>query len=51
MNFASPPLQGAVPVSNPRTAVADTRAVLTRAPEWPRLTRREVRQIVLDFLG
>jgi hypothetical protein len=51
MNVQSP-LTGAAPLApHQRVIVADTRPVPHRAPEWPRLSRHEVRQIVLDVLG
>ena len=50
MTFASPPIKGAIPAPDQR-ASADARTGPSRGPEWPRLTRREVRRIVLDILG
>ena len=32
-------------------AAPDHRPLTPRGPEWPRLTRREVRQIILDIMG
>ena len=37
--------------ATPNQRAADARPALSQAPEWPRLTRTEVRQIVLDILG
>ncbi len=38
--------------ATPQTHVApDHRPLTPRGPEWPRLTRREVRQIILDIMG
>ena len=37
--------------ATPNQRAAEVRPALPTAPEWPRLTRSEVRQIVLDILG
>ncbi|WP_448190908.1 hypothetical protein [Azospirillum sp. sgz301742] len=50
MTILSSPINGARVAPREHT-VADARPPLSRAPEWPRLTRREMRQIVLDLLG
>jgi len=37
--------------ATPNQRAAATRPTLSQTPEWPRLTRSEMRQIVLDILG
>jgi hypothetical protein len=49
MTSPSRPFTAAHATPDQRTAAV--RPSLSRAPEWPRLTRGEVRQIVLDVLG
>ncbi|MGQ9370014.1 hypothetical protein [Azospirillum sp. ST 5-10] len=44
-----PPAAG--PSRPPRQDLAAAAPPGPRAPEWPRLTRSEVRRIVLDVLG
>lgn len=40
------------PAAAPQARVdPDIRPLAPRGPEWPRLTRREVRQIILDIMG
>lgn len=50
MTKLSRPITAAHATPNQRAADAWP-AALSQAPEWPRLTRSEVRQIVLDILG
>ncbi|HYG88082.1 MAG TPA: hypothetical protein VD978_17680 [Azospirillum sp.] len=49
MTNPSRPITAARATANQRTA--DAWPALSQVPEWPRLTRSEVRQIVLDILG
>lgn len=50
MTTLSSPIKGTRVVPREHT-VTDARPSPSRAPEWPRMTRREMRQIVLDILG
>ncbi|HYG90622.1 MAG TPA: hypothetical protein VD978_30690 [Azospirillum sp.] len=45
------PLARTTPAPRHRPQAVGAHPVPSRAPEWPRLTQREVRQIVLDILG
>ncbi len=50
MTTALPPIQGSSMAPH-RRPIADIRPTTPRAPEWPGLTQREIRQIILDVLG
>ncbi|MBP2292549.1 hypothetical protein [Azospirillum rugosum] len=50
MTTAITPTNGTTAAPQPHVS-PDIRPLTPRGPEWPRLTRREVRQIILDIMG